>query len=119
METTKTYKIEIEIKKNDKSEDLKKETLAVLEKFKKDIDSKKILRSNGVVSIIETKQGAENYEEDKCFNHDAIRIAIPYIQEAGYFVWYYRDYKGQTTYWITTRENQPHSWYALLIPKND
>ena len=108
------YKIEIEIKKNDSSEDLKKESFNVLEKFKNDLNSKNIRRESDIVSIIKTKQGAENHEKDKCFNQDAIRMAIPHIQEAGYFVWYHKDYKGQTAYWITTRENQPHVWYSLV-----
>lgn len=103
----------ISIPVNNQEGAVEKEALEVLNYFKKCVEDGGLKHSESLMCTMKTKQGAERHETNKCYNEDAIRIAIKHIKDAGYFVWFNRDYKGQGSYWVTNRENCPHPWYSL------
>lgn len=112
MEDTK-IELRIAIPRNNQEDLIKEEAFEVLKYFKKCAEEGGVKHAEDLVCTLRTKQG-ERYETKKCYNEDAIRIAVEHIKKAGYFVWFHRDYKDQGSFWITTRENRPYPYYSLL-----
>lgn len=114
METTKN-ELRIAIPRNNQEDLIKEEAFEVLKYFKNCAEEEVVAKHfRDLVCILSTKQGAERHQNKSCYNEDAILIAIDHIKKAGYFVWFSKDYKGQGSYWITTRKNSPRPHSQLV-----
>lgn len=108
----KSLKIELPI--NNRNAELMEETAKVLEFFKG--MAEKGCDKDFSLWQIRSLQGCESWSngDKNLFNNDAIQKAIPYIKDAGYFVWHHTNASGQDYYWFTVRDVCPHQWYRRL-----